>query len=60
MRHLHKKTLRRLANSDRQRLVKARIVHSQDDNLEARKRMERQWESSMGLVEHSTPENRQA
>lgn len=41
------RNLLRLQDSDRQRLIKDRVVHPHDDDLEARKRIERLWEKSM-------------
>lgn len=41
----HKKSiLRRLKNSDRQRLIRARVVFPHNDDLESRKQIEKMWE----------------
>lgn len=52
------RNLLRLQNSDRQRLIKARVVHPHNDDLEARKRIERLWEQSMNFFEHSEPDHK--
>lgn len=48
-RSLSRRTLRRVKQADRNRVIKARTVDTLDDDLSQRKRIEKLWELSINF-----------